>query len=239
MPHSGVFWKFPVLPGMTPHRSPDGFAKDLKKVMGRALVTIQADHAYYASRYLLSFGYHAKGKPKPWTMFKSAIRSSGGRGGFARDYYESGNVGPADMGDGWSLFYAINWRIGIGTPDLTVGPGRRAFDEKRNRFAQYMPVSFSLATSSLQEFSRAGKLGRIHLTNSVWYGDWLNRGGYELEGTFLKVSAPNRFIERCDDYLRRRSRMITDLALARLGLPTAGNWKHAPRFAGLDEIGGE
>lgn len=235
MPTRGVRWDFPVLPGMSRHIAPRAFAEDLSRTMRRAVVTVQADHAYYATRYLLSFGYHAKGAPKPWTMFKAEIKRSGGRTQFANDHY-GGGIGPADMGDGWSLFYAINWRVGIGSADTTVGPGTRRYDEKRNRFAQYMSVSWSLAISKLQDFSAQGKLGRVHVTNSTWYGDWLNRGGYELDGTFLKVSAPNRFIEKCDDYLTRRSRMITELALARMGLPVAGSGKHAPRFASLDSI---
>ena len=143
MPTSGkaTYWQFPVLPGMSRHTAPQAFSEDLAKTMRRALVSVQADHAYYAARYLLSFGYHAKGAPKPWTVFKNEIKRSGGRAGFARDHYGTVGLGPADMGDGWSLFYAINWRVGIGSADTTVGPGSRRYDEKRHRFAQYMPVS--------------------------------------------------------------------------------------------------
>lgn len=237
MPSSRVFWKFPVIGGES-YTSPEKFAKGLRRALQRGLVTVQSDHAYYALRYLMSFGYHAQGTPKSWTVFGPSIRRftrKGLRSEFKSQTDFPDRNAPAEMGGGWSMFYAVNWRVGAGNADTRVGYGRRRFDEIPNRFAQYMPMAFGMAVSEIQNFASHGAFGRLHVTNSVWYGDWLNRGGYELDGTFCRVSKPNRFIEQCEGYLLRRTKMITEMALARAGLPVSGASAHSPRFAALPD----
>ena len=44
----------------------------------------------------------------------------------------------------------------------------------------------------------------IYVTNSVYYGKWLNDGGY-LDPTYTKSSHPNRFIEQCLDHIEQNN----------------------------------
>jgi hypothetical protein len=103
-------------------------------------------------------------------------------------------------GPGWSFYYAANWNKAVGAPDESVISPERNED---------MPIASY--KSSLERKITAPPLKdadnirhNVFVTNSVWYGRWLNDGGTAV-GTFIRRSQPNRFIELCEEHLQNHS----------------------------------
>lgn len=125
-----------------------------------------------AADYLLNFGYHA-------------FLNSGPNGG---------------EGPGWSWYYAANWNVAIGSPDNSViTPERDPFAEDEKAYE----VDLYEKLDELKEkpFKDAKIDDVLYVTNSVYYGKWLNDGGTEFL-THLNEAKPNRFIELCEAYLK-------------------------------------
>ena len=125
-----------------------------------------------AADYLLNFGYHA----------------------FLNSGPGSGN------GPGWSWYYAANWNCSVGTVDRSViTPERDPFNEEEK---SYEGDLYEKIEDSRGNPFREAKFGDVlYVTNSVYYGKWLNEGGTEFL-THLNESHPNRFIELCEAYLK-------------------------------------
>lgn len=107
-------------------------------------------------------------------------------------------------GPGWSGYYAANWNLGINTPDISVvTPERNFFDEEKGAF---LPVLYN----KMGDFSVVNKSqfdDTVFVTNSVYYGKWLNDGGFEFL-TSVHESHPNRFMELCQAYLEKNISVI-------------------------------
>lgn len=142
----------------------------IKAMMKKRTLHIVALLATEAFDYLLHFGYHA---------------TTGG--GPDRRY-----------GPGWSAYYAVNWNCGIGTPNLSVLlPERDVFNEKATA---YLADLYEKDGTVNGAFDNATFGKQLFVTNSVYYGQWLNEGGVEFL-THNTESLPNRFIELCNAHL--------------------------------------
>lgn len=125
-----------------------------------------------AAAYLLNFGYHA----------------------FLRSGPDSGD------GPGWSWYYAANWNVAVGSPDRSViTPERDPFDEEEKAYELELYEKLDALNGRIFEDTKFGDT--LFVTNSVYYGKWLNEGGTEFLA-HLNEAKPNRFIELCEAHLR-------------------------------------
>lgn len=144
----------------------------IEKLCRRRVTALQHEFAYQANRYLLNFGYHS--------------------------FLGSGPN--ANNGPGWSYYYAANWNVSVnGIDGSVIAPERDPFDEPAGSFSGDLmekQMDYGISVISKAEFGET-----IYVTNSVYYGKWLNEGGTEFL-THNNVSRPNRFIELCEAFLR-------------------------------------
>ena len=115
-------------------------------------------------------------------------------------YHAKNESGPngAGGGAGWSFYYAANWNYGVDSPNTSVITPYRPDNAEAAAYAA------DLADAQAQKPPEPG--GKtMFVTNSVGYGRWLNDGG-ENEGTFVGMSQPNRFLELCEEHIRRTVR---------------------------------
>jgi hypothetical protein len=120
-------------------------------------------------------------------------------------YHAKLESGPdSKNGPGWSFYYAASWNQGLNKVNRSIiSPGRKPFDEKGGVF-------FSVLESKKGDrfiINEAAVEDTIFVTNSVYYGKWLNDGG-ELPWTFLVYSHPNRFLELCYAHLKSNISII-------------------------------
>lgn len=111
--------------------------------------------------------------------------------------------GPNARSVGWSDYYAANWNQGLESPNITVITPERAYDEEEGAFSD-------VAWDKAEDYSiinEAMPSDTIFVTNSVWYGKWLNDGGFDTR-TFTKESHPNRFMELCHSHLHKNISVI-------------------------------
>lgn len=149
----------------------------IRRMMEKRISLVKKLMAYQAARYLVEFEYHAKWTPQPWGQ----------------------NI------HGWTDYYAASWNIGIGSENLSfILPPRQwqgkgepagAFTYAWNRTAN--------ADYGWNTINSAKPGETVFVTNPVYYGSWLNNGGF-LHETFLRQSRPNRFIELCRDFIDGR-----------------------------------
>ncbi len=144
----------------------------IERLCRRRVTALQHEFAYQANRYLLNFGYHS--------------------------FLDSGPN--ANNGPGWSYYYAANWNVSVnGIDGSVIAPERDPFDEPAGSFSGDLmekQMDYGISVISKAEFGET-----IYVTNSVYYGKWLNEGGTEFL-THNNVSRPNRFIELCEAFLR-------------------------------------
>ncbi len=105
-------------------------------------------------------------------------------------HIDGGGVAPG--GGGWSLYYLANWKCAVNGIDATVIQPERSI--RRASAGAYDYAIDQLKATRICSDAQYGD--SISITNSVYYGDWLNRGGL-LPQTHQKTSKPNRFIELC------------------------------------------
>ena len=146
--------------------------RQIEKLCKRRVAALQREFAYRANRYLLDFGYHS--------------------------FLASGPN--ANNGPGWSYYYAANWNVSVnGIDGGVLTPERDPFDEPAGSYAGDLmakQMDYGLSVISKAEFGDT-----IYVTNSDYYGKWLNEGGTEFL-THNTESRPNRFIELCEAFLR-------------------------------------
>ena len=119
------------------------------------------------------------------------------------------NVGPfktSETEQGWSEYYAANWNVGIDGPNFTVIQPERQIDEEGDKYIQDL-LKVKNTNGYINAIDSANMGQSIFVTNSVYYGKWLNDGGF-LEPTYTKESQPNHFLELCDDYVRNNVKKI-------------------------------
>lgn len=157
--------------------------KQLRHMMEQRVLLVQMELAREAMYFLLNFGYHALQHNHP--------------GPFKKNESEQG----------WTEYYAANWNIGIGTPDQSVLSPEREVVEPPDQADKYTGELFTFKQNGYYDgvISTVKKGQSIFVTNSVYYGQWLNDGGF-LEPTYVgrvlhRESVPNRFIELCRDHL--------------------------------------
>ena len=107
---------------------------------------------------------------------------------------------------GWSEYYAANWNIGIDSPDISVIYPPREIDEQPDKYIDDL-IAVKTNNHYLSVINTANFGQSIYVTNSVYYGKWLNDGGY-LDPTYTKSSHPNRFIEQCLDHIEQNADRI-------------------------------
>lgn len=114
--------------------------------------------------------------------------------------------GPDSRSPGWSAYYAANWNCSVGSVDRTVIiPARDPFDEEKNAFVGDLYEKIDRLNG--RPF-RGAKFGdSLYVTNSVYYGKWLNDGGVGFL-THNNESHPNRFIELCTAYLKDETQQM-------------------------------
>lgn len=148
----------------------------IERLCRRRVTALQHEFAYQANRYLLNFGYHS--------------------------FLDSGPN--ANNGPGWSYYYAANWNVSVnGIDGSVIAPERDPFDEPAGSFSGDLmekQMDYGISVISKAEFGEI-----IYVTNSVYYGKWLNEGGTEFL-THNNVSRPNRFIELCEAFLRAEAK---------------------------------
>jgi hypothetical protein len=106
-------------------------------------------------------------------------------------------------GGGYSLYYVANWNCAINERDTSViSPRRSINDAKPNEFEAMIDPDKALRVSKDLKCGDS-----ISVTNSVYYGPWLNHGGV-LSATYNKISAPNRFLEQCRAHIEANSKYI-------------------------------
>lgn len=115
-------------------------------------------------------------------------------------YHAKNESGPdgAGGGAGWSFYYAANWNYGLGSPNTSVITPYRPDNAEAAAYAS------ELAEAESRKVPESDGEA-MFVTNSVHYGRWLNDGG-ENEGTFVGMSQPNRFLELCEEHIRRTVR---------------------------------
>lgn len=151
--------------------------KALMNKLKRRANAVKQEAAFECSEYLLNFGYHAK--------------------------FESGPNGT--NGPGWSFYYAASWNQGLNDVNRSViSEGRKPFgDEAQGTFLNELQSKkgdrFVINEAALED--------TIYVTNSVYYGKWLNDGG-EIEWTVLGKSHPNHFLELCYAHLKSNINII-------------------------------
>lgn len=155
--------------------------------MRRRANAVKQEFAFECSEYLLNFGYHVDGGS------------------------------PNDTSPGFTGYYAANWNQGInvvnrdiiggglGGDDVPFGDsasvsGRSPFDDTAGRFFSVL----SQKKGDRYIINEAQITDTIFVTNSVYYGKWLNDGG-TLGWTFAGRSQPNRFLELCFAHLNKAS----------------------------------
>lgn len=107
-------------------------------------------------------------------------------------------------GPGWSYYYAASWNQGLNEVNRSViAPGRKPFDEQQGAFLSDLEAKkgdrFIINEASLED--------TIFVTNSVYYGKWLNDGGY-LTWTATGSAHPNHFLELCHAHLKSNINII-------------------------------
>lgn len=136
----------------------------------KRVLLLQEKLAEAAMDYLLHFGYHS--------------------------FLGSGPN--AKNGPGWSAYYAANWNCSVGSIDRSViTPERDPFNEKAEA---YLGDLYEKEEMSEGFFDKAKFGEQLFVTNSVYYGKWLNDGGVEFL-SHNTDSNPNRFVELCNAYL--------------------------------------
>lgn len=164
------------------------FKLDKKGIAGiaslcrRRALAVKQETAGEAFRYLVNFGYHS--------------------------FLMSGPNGK--NGPGWSYYYAANWNCSLNTVDKSViTPEREPNEEEGAYQAELGAKQSGEGTDAIAE---AKFEDVIYVTNSVYYGRWLNDGGSEFR-THNTESHPNRFLELCESHLQ--GRMIDIVANAK------------------------
>lgn len=107
---------------------------------------------------------------------------------------------PYDIDKGWTWYYAANWNIGVGSIDMSVIDPMRPIDHEYPE--EYRP-EWSDKKNNNGMLSKIDLEKAVYVTNSVYYGPWLNNGNIPSNSTFWRKSKPNRFIEHCESNLRR------------------------------------
>lgn len=101
---------------------------------------------------------------------------------------------------GWSYYYAANWNCSVGSVDRSIiTPERDPFDEDEKAYEGDLYSKIDDLKGN--GFKDAKFEDTLYVTNSVYYGKWLNEGGTEFL-THQNESKPNRFIELCEGYLK-------------------------------------
>jgi hypothetical protein len=116
-------------------------------------------------------------------------------------YHAVFNPQPYDIDKGWTWYYAANWNVGVGSIDRSVIVPKRPVDHK---YPEEYRAEWSDNKNKTKDFSALDIGKTIYVTNSVYYGKWLNDGGFQLRDTFWIVSKPNRFIEQCESHLSKK-----------------------------------
>ncbi len=107
-------------------------------------------------------------------------------------YHASLASGPYGVnGPGWSDYYAANWNISVGEPiRKVIKPVRSELKAEREQFMAQLSAKREISLKNIPPGIP------VFVTNCVYYGKWLNDGGF-LANTFKKKSSPNRFMELC------------------------------------------
>jgi hypothetical protein len=101
---------------------------------------------------------------------------------------------------GYSYYYAANWNASVSVIDTSViTPERDPFDEQKGEYVMELTAKQSDLMISVIQQSDIEK--SVFVTNSVYYGKWLNDGGSAEFLTYNNDSAPNRFIELCTAHI--------------------------------------
>lgn len=110
--------------------------------------------------------------------------------------YHVKGAGPKNGGGGYSLYYLANWNCCLNAIDNSViSPPRPVRDATAGQYGN------SIARKKAAVATQSAVCGdSISVTNSVYYGPWLNNGG-TLDETHQVESEPNRFIELCVDHV--------------------------------------
>lgn len=142
--------------------------KKLRHMMEQRVLLVQMELAREAMYFLLNFGYHKDG---------------------------GGKFMSPEENQGWTEYYAANWNVGIGNPDLSVIQPLRGSVPGTLEKDDYIGELSSKKESGNYEgkINTVAKGQSIWVTNAVWYGERLNDGDYDV--------TPNRFIELCRDHL--------------------------------------
>ena len=118
---------------------------------------------------------------------------------FVNFAYKKDGGGEKENGDGYTLYYLSNWRVGINGFDDTVPPEYRLVENTNGDKMTY-PVDRERA---IRETAYVFCDDVVSVTNSVDYGVVLNEGGffddYYYDGEThpeLSFCEPNRFVEQ-------------------------------------------
>ena len=96
---------------------------------------------------------------------------------------------------GYSYYYAANWNASVSVINTSVlTPERDPFDEQPGAYQAELAAKQSDLMISVISETDVEK--SVFVTNSVYYGKWLNDGGTEFL-THNTESYPNRFVELC------------------------------------------
>ena len=109
---------------------------------------------------------------------------------------------------GWTEYYAANWNIGIEAPDISVIQPPREIDDYKDRFIDEL-IAVKTNDRYIGVINTAKTGQTIFVTNSVYYGKWLNDGGRRYD-TYTIDSHPNRFIEQCIDHIEQNADRIVN-----------------------------
>ena len=112
--------------------------------------------------------------------------------------YKRDGGGVVNGGGGWTLYYLANWNVCINGIDTSVYPRERF--QSQTYFSNVNPEKAELVTS------RVACGDTITVTNSVGYGEILNKGGDFPDGG--GSSQPNRFIELCQGHITNNVNII-------------------------------
>lgn len=109
-------------------------------------------------------------------------------------------------GGGYSFYYVANWNVGVGCADTSViSPERHVDNDIYGRFSDIIAAKGKDYVQTVTDGILFGS--SITVTNSVYYGKWLNYGGY-LKETFAKNSTPNYFIEQCYEFVKDNVKVV-------------------------------
>ena len=118
-------------------------------------------------------------------------------------YHVHWKSGPwLSKGAGWTWFYAANWNYGLGTPDSSViSPYRPVNDPIEKHYS----AEWNKKANEIKKLPETDGRSTLFVTNSVYYGRWLNDGGFLYNTYWEQNDQPNRFLELCAEYLRRNA----------------------------------